>query len=287
MKSPLSSKSSIRVPLAVLAALLTAGLAGCTTAADGEKAPGGPEAAAVDKAVRRSEAAGSLHYRTTGRVPGQRLTVEAATGTRPAAAQMRISYLDGADASMLVEFRLVDGHLYESMSEHGVVKKTQGKHWADFGTTAHFHTGGGLRMDMSGMRDTAAQNPVREAAFLTAAEDIRRTGTETVDKARTTHYTGTVTVHDLRSWLKGQEGPGRAGRKRSLDAYAQMGVDELTLDVWIDSQDHVKRQRVRGFGRHGELDLTVTFRGYDKPVGVAKPPAGDTVVVPERAKKAH
>ncbi|WP_225835517.1 hypothetical protein [Streptomyces sp. NK08204] len=276
-------KSSIRMPLAALTAALVATVAGCTAAADGDKAPGRPQAAAVDKAVRRTEAVGSLRYRITGRVPGQRLGIEGATGAKPATGRIRITYLGSPDADTAVELRLVDGHLYESMSEHGVPQKTHGKHWADFGSTTDVRSYGGLKMDMSGMRDQATQNPAREAAFLTAAENIRRTGTETVGKTRTTHYTGTVTVHDLRSRLKGLGGPGRAGRKRSLDMYAQMGVDELTLDVWIDGQDRVRRQRIRGFGRHGELDLTATFRGYGKPVSVARPPAGDTVVVPAPA----
>ena len=53
-------------------------------------------------------------------------------------------------------------------------------------------------------------------------------------------------------------------------------MDELTLDVWIDGDDRVRRLRTQGFGRHGELDLTVTFLDYGKPVTIRAPRPGDT-----------
>ncbi|MFJ9814030.1 hypothetical protein ACIRU3_01920 [Streptomyces sp. NPDC101151] len=267
---------SIRLPLAAL--LATAAATGCTTAATGEKAPGGPAAAAVARAARNTEAVPSLRYLVTGRMPEPgRVRIEGRVGTTPSAARVKLITLAGADAGT-AELRLVDGHVYQSMSKQGVTQEAvPGKHWIDFGTTGRFRSGGGLKMDVGGLRDQAGRNPAREAAFLGAAEDIHRVGTETVDRARTTHYTGTVTVDGLRGWLKGRTGPGHAGRKQSLDTYAKMGVLDLTLDVWIDGRDRVKRQRVQGFGRHGELDLTATFSEYGTPVTVEKPSAGDTV----------
>ncbi|GGU84247.1 hypothetical protein GCM10010260_16520 [Streptomyces filipinensis] len=235
------------------------------------------------RAVRQTEAADSLRYSITGRAPEQgRIRAEGWVGTRPAVGRVRITTLGGAEPGTL-ELRLVGRHLYSSMSAAGV-RESHGRHWLDFGPTAKFRSGGGLRVDMTAMRDEAGHNPVREAAFLTAAKDIHRTGTETVEQTRTTHYTGTVTVAELRRRLRDQDGPGRAGRRRSLDVYAEQGVDELTLDVWLDGRNQVSRQRVRGFGRHGEFDLTVTFHDVGAPVRVRAPATADTVDV---RKPAH
>ncbi|MFF8725581.1 hypothetical protein ACF073_03680 [Streptomyces sp. NPDC015171] len=274
----------LRLPLAAL--LVLAGTAGCTSAttADGEKAPQGSAAAAVTRAARTTEDAGSLRYRVTGRMPEQgRISTEGWVGTQPSAGRVRITTLGGAHPGTL-ELRMVGGHLYASLPADGV-RESHGRHWLDFGPTAKFRSGGGLRMDMTAMRDEAGRNPAREAAFLAGAGNLRRAGTGTVGGTRTTHYTGTAGVDALRDRPAEPDGPGRTGLRRSLDAYAKLGVDELRLDVWIDGRDRVRRQRVRGFGRHGELDLTVTFGDFGRPVSVSAPAPRDTVDIRKPAEK--
>ncbi|KUL28227.1 hypothetical protein [Streptomyces regalis] len=40
----------------------------------------------------------------------------------------------------------------------------------------------------------------------------------------------------------------REGRENSLDQYEELGVDELTLDVWVDGDDRVKAAPHPGLG---------------------------------------
>jgi hypothetical protein len=204
-----------------------------------------------------------------------RIADEGAVRAKPMAARLRTANLSG-DQKGKTELRLVDGVLYGSATDD-MVEEMGGRRWISYGPQAKFTTHGGLRMDVGGLRDQVGRNPAREAAFLATAEDVKRIGSEKVDGADTTHYAGTATVDELRASLKEiKDKATREGRENSLDQYEKMGVDELTLDVWIDRDDQVKQLRTQGFGRHGALDLTFTFLDQGKPVTVPAPRADDT-----------
>ncbi|MFJ8537524.1 hypothetical protein [Streptomyces sp. NPDC093591] len=271
-----------RVVGAGLAALL---LAGCGTGAGTERSAASAAADAVARAVERSEDVTSLHYRVTGRFPQRgRIADEAAVGTKPVAARLRTANLSG-DEKGESELLLVGGVLYGSASDD-MVEEMGGRHWISYGPKAEFTTHGGLRMDVGGLRDQVSRNPAREAAFLAAAEDVKRIGSEKADGADTTHYAATATVDELRASLrKIDDKATRQSRENSLDQYEKLGVDELTLDVWVDGTDRVRRLRTQGFGRHGQLDLTYTFLDYGKPVTVRAPRADDTVDLRKPLKK--
>ncbi|MCF1593407.1 hypothetical protein [Streptomyces muensis] len=251
-------------------------LAGCGTGAGAEESAGSSAAEAVARAAERTEGLTSLHYRVTGRFPERgRIADEGAVRRKPLQARLTTVNLSGAEKGR-TELRLVGGVLYGSAPDD-MVEKMGGRHWISYGPNEKFTTDSGLRMDVGSLRDQVGRNPVREAAFLADAEDVRRVGAEKAGGADTAHYAGTATVDELRASLKGiKDKAVREGRANSLDQYEKAGVDELTLDVWVDRDDHVKQLRTQGLGRHGALDLTFTFLDQDKPVTVRAPHAGDT-----------
>ncbi|MDC0765711.1 hypothetical protein [Streptomyces sp. HD] len=275
-------KLAVRAVLPAAAALL---LAGCGTGADAEQSAESPAADAVARAVERTEGATSLHYRVTGRFPARgRIADEGTVRTKPVEARLRTANLSGEERGE-TELRLVGGVLYGSATDD-MVEEMGGRHWISYGPAAEFTTHGGLRMDVGAMRDQVGRNPAREAAFLAGAQDVRRVGAEKVAGADTAHYTGTAAVDELRASLKEVEDKAaRAGRERSLDQYEKLGVDELTLDVWVDGGDRIKRLRTRGFGHQGPLDLTFTFLDHDRPVTVPAPRADDTADLRKPLKK--
>jgi predicted small secreted protein len=256
-----------------LAALL---LAGCGTGAGAGQPARSTAAEAVSRAAERTEGVTSLRYRVTGRVPERgRIADEASVVTKPAAARLKTANLSGEQRGES-ELRLVDGVLYVSATED-MVEEMGGRHWISYGPDAELTTAGGLRMDVAGLRDQVSRNPAREAAFLAAAEDVKRIGTQTVEGADTTHYTGTAAVDELRASLgEVEDKAARQARENSLDQYQKLGVHKLTLDVWVDGDDRVKRLRTRGPGRRGRLDLTFTFLHQGEPVTVRAPRADDT-----------
>ncbi|MFE5819622.1 hypothetical protein ACFQ6S_40220 [Streptomyces sp. NPDC056479] len=274
--------ASVRVALPAAVLLLS----GCGAGAGGQEPAAGSSAAdAVARAVEKTEGVTSLHYRVTGQFPERgRIADEGTVRTKPVTAGLTTANLSGEEQGK-TELRLVDGVLYGSATAD-MVEEMGGRHWISYGPAAEFTTHGGLRMDVGGLRDQVGRNPAREAAFLATAQDVKRVGGEKVDGVGTTHYAGTATVEELRASLKetGDKAT-REGRERSLDQYAKLGVDELTLDVWVDGDDRVKRLRTQGFGRHGRLDLTCTFLDYGKPVTVRAPRPDDTADLRKPLKK--
>lgn len=136
-------------------------------------------------------------------------------------------------------------------------------------------------------------SPVVQSTLLAGSKDPQMIGTETVDGTRTRHYKGTVTSGGLRAAREGAVD--EAARERlieSLDQFMGLGVsDTLTMDLWIDGEDHAKQFRMRaepndkqaGTGSR-RLDLTITFLDINQPVSIESPPAEDTTALADGAQ---
>lgn len=228
-------------------------------------------AAAVAEAAKNAEDITSFRYTMTGTVPEQgRIRAEAAMRTKPAPAMsMKMTSLDrGANGT--AEIRLVDGVMYIGGTAVPA-EQLDGKSWMKLDMSA---LGAKEGIGSSAMGDQVNRNPADESTFLTGSEDVEKVGTETVDGVRTTHYKGTVTPKQLRKALQGKDD---ATLERRLTQFMKLGVDKLTMDIWIDGDDHTKKFRMQGHAAKGPLDMTITFLDVNEPVTVTAPPAGDTV----------
>jgi hypothetical protein len=251
--------------------LLAAGAVGCSKGDSGDEMT---PAAAVAKAAKNAEGITSLRYRMTGQVPEQgRVKADAEMRMKPTVAMsMKMTVLDQADAGT-VEIRLVDKVMYLNGGAEAA-KELGGKSWMkfDLGTT-----GAGKELDQLNGAAQADQNPATESTFLTGSKDVKKVGEETVDGVKTTHYKGTVSLADLRKSLKSDSKVSQEARQKSLEQYDKMGIDKMTMDMWVDEKDHPKQFRMQGDATKGPLDMTITFLGYNEPVKVTAPPAGDVV----------
>ncbi|MFC9060551.1 LppX_LprAFG lipoprotein [Streptomyces sp. NPDC057074] len=277
-------KSSVRVPVGASAAalLLAAGAVGCSGGTD--ESPKMTPAAAVAKAAKNTEEIDSIRYRMTGRTPEEgRVKAEAQMRIKPTLAMsMKMTALDqGGGAS--AEIRLVDKAMYIGGGAEAA-KEMDGKSWMKFDLSA---LGAGEELDQLGSASQADKNPATESTFLTGAEDVEKVGTETVDGVETTHYKGTVTVADLEKTLADEDKATREKRQKSLEQYEKMGVDRLTMDLWVDGDDQTKQFRMRGEADKGPLDMTFTFLGFNEPVKVTAPPAKDTMDLAEMMKESQ
>ncbi|MEV2217956.1 DUF1396 domain-containing protein [Streptomyces sp. NPDC050997] len=281
--------SSIRMSLrrksagtGLAALLLAAGAAGCGT----EKSPSMTPAAAVAKAAKNTEDITSFRYRMTGRVPEEgRIKADASMRTKPTVAMsMKMTALDqGADGT--AEIRLVDKAMYIGGGA-AAAKEMDGKSWIKFDMSALGDKGLGVGAGTPGAGQ-ADQNPATESTFLTGAKDVKKVGTETVEGTETTRYSGVVTLKDLKASLKDEDKATRERREKSIEQYEKLGVDELTMDMWVDGDDHTKQFRMRGDADKGPLDMTITFLDLNKPVSVTAPPAKDTMDLAEMMKEAQ
>jgi hypothetical protein len=214
-------------------------------------------------------------------VPGEgRVRGEAAMSVKPPAMSMKITPEGQADTGP-VEIRFVDKAMYVNGGAEAA-GEMDGKSWIKFDMSK---AGAGQEANpLAGAGGTAEQNPAAQSTFLTEAEDVREVGTETVDGVKTTHYQGTATLDALKKSLKGTDKATRDKRQKSLDEFAELGIDKLSMDLWVDGEDHTKRFRMRGDADKGPLDMTITFYDVNKPVTVTAPPAKDVADLAEMMK---
>ncbi|MGX1118701.1 hypothetical protein RKD37_004064 [Streptomyces ambofaciens] len=104
---------------------------------------------------------------------------------------------------------------------------------------------------------------------------------------KTTHYKGTVTLADLEKSIGDEDKATQEKRQKSLEQYEKMGLDKLTMDMWVDGDDQTKQFRMRGQADKGPLDMTITFLGFNEPVKVTAPPAAETADLAEMMKGAQ
>jgi hypothetical protein len=267
------------IPAAGLGALLlAAGAVGCGS----EESPEMTPAAAVAKAAKNTEDITSLQYRMKGTVPESgRVTGEASMRLKPTIAMsMKMQAPDQA-AGEAVEIRLVDKAMYLGGGAE-MAKEMDGKRWLKFDLSG---SDAAKDLDKMGSTSQAEQNPAAESTFLTGAKDVKKVGSEKVDGVETTHYTGTVTLADLRASLKDSKAETREQREKSIKQYEKLGVDKLTMDMWVDGEDHTKQFRMKGQADKGPMDMTITFLDYNKPVTVKAPPANEVADLGEMFKE--
>lgn len=265
-------KTSVRVPV------------GCAKEDKASESPEMTPAAAVAKAAKNTEEINSLHYRMTGKVPEEgRVKAEAEMQIKPTLAMsMKMTALDqGAEGT--AEIRLVDKAMYIGGGPEAA-KEMDGKSWIKFDLAA---MGAGDELNQLGGASQADKNPATESTFLTGAKDVEKVGTETVEGVKTTHYKGTVTLADLEKSLADEDKATRDKRQKSLEQYEKMGVDKLTMDMWVDGDDQTKQFRMRGDAKKGPLDMTITFLGINEPVKVTAPPAGEVADLAEMMKESQ
>ncbi|TRO58766.1 MULTISPECIES: DUF1396 domain-containing protein [unclassified Streptomyces] len=264
---------------AALAALVLAGGAvGCSKDSASEESPKMTPAAAVAKAAKNTEDITSISYRMRGTTPEEgRVTAEAQMRMKPdVAMSMKMTAVDqGKDGT--AEIRLVDKAMYIGGGA-AAAKEMDGKSWIKFDLSTLGDDALGGAAPGAG---TADKNPAQESTFLTGSKDVRKVGPQKVDGVETTHYQGTVTLDEFRKSLKDESKATREQREKSLEQYEKMGVDALTMDMWIDGEDRTKQFRMQGDADKGKLDMTITFVDYNKPVTVEAPPAKDVMDLAE------
>ncbi|MEU9418695.1 LppX_LprAFG lipoprotein [Streptomyces sp. NPDC048272] len=263
---------------AVLAAVLLVG--GATACEDGKKdgaaKPAASTAAAPSKAAvevkpaaylekvkKKSEEITSLRYTMSGTAMGEKVSGEASMRMKPTVAMaMKMATPGATGGAESVEIRMLDGAMYMG---------TEGK-WMKFDIKA-MDPETAKQMENLGQASQSGQNPSDQADALLKAQDLKSLGDETIDGVKTRHFVGTVPLEKMRASLATATPEEKERQEKSLKALEGEGIKSLTLDMWIDEQDHTKQVRTRGTATKGPMDMTIKFLDYNKPVEITAPPA--------------
>jgi hypothetical protein len=141
-----------------------------------------------------------------------------------------------------------------------------------------------MKMDMGAAGEQAGMNfgkqfedidPTKQVKTLLASEGVKVVGEETVNGARTVHYTVTTPVA---TQLAQVDAKLRAGVEKQFTA---AGVKEITIDLWVDEQ-YRPRRAATVMGAMG--DMVVDYTDYGKAVTIETPPAAETTDFAEMLK---
>jgi hypothetical protein len=122
--------------------------------------------------------------------------------------------------------------------------------------------------------DGGAGDLTRQLQYLEGAGDVRRVGSERVNGVAATHYRARIELAKL-----ARDGADPA-TKRSLERLEQLtGTRRIPVDVWIDGDKRVRRQRMElGPGpQGGSGDVTIDFVAFGVPLDVDPPPSDEVL----------
>jgi hypothetical protein len=246
----------VRAALLVLALSIVAALTAC-----------GGDTLAVDpvaKAADTTTKAGSEHVEFLGvsGVQGQKIRMTGSGDFRndPQLGHMTIRFTAGAKTGEITE--VMKGWRIYMTSPLFARQLPQGKKWMSLDLQK---AGKAAGIDFSSL---SAQTPGQTLEQLKASGDVRKVGTETIDGVETTHYTATLDPAKIPNGAKLQK---------------LTGASYQPIDVWIDSDDHVRRLHM-AYSMSGSAtagvemsnEMTMTFSDYGKNVDVSVPTDAET-----------
>jgi len=132
----------------------------------------------------------------------------------------------------------------------------------------------------------AVLNPEAMLRFLRAAGDARRTGSERIGGVQTTRYSATV---DLTKYPELVPPEQREEAERTVELMAkEWGTSKDSVDVWIDDQDLIRRERMRFTvpvekGSTAEGVMIIDFAEVGRPRDIEVPAGSDVVDVTDQA----
>ncbi|WP_369382690.1 hypothetical protein [Streptomyces sp. cg36] len=272
----MSHRTRPAAALAVAAVVLTtttACAAGSSRRA-GDMAPSGtgqaagPAAAAVARAMAKTDKLNSFAYTMRGREPGdgiaETVDTDGSLSVSPRTLRMRVNVAADGDA----------GRMELRKGGDATFLWGGGKHWLKY-KTAMLADEQVRHQALFGLENEFERNPAEETGQLAAAPDIARNGTETVGGTTTVHYSGTATLDQLRRALLGKPREAQLRGLRLINRYTAWGVRSLNMDLWVDGQDRVRQFRTRADADR-PLDMTTVITRHDEPAPLQAPPTDRT-----------
>jgi hypothetical protein len=119
-------------------------------------------------------------------------------------------------------------------------------------------------------------NPAQQTALFAGAKDVRKVGTQVIDGASTTQYTGSIVPSAALGALP-------AGLRKALAPAMKTISGSIRFNVWIDAQGHIRKQVLHETVNGLTVVTSVTFSAINQTVHVALPPASQVTTVPASA----
>ncbi|WBB67602.1 LppX_LprAFG lipoprotein [Micromonospora sp. WMMD812] len=212
----------------------------------------------LQKTIDATDKSDSVTVTMQGTAGGQKISVQGVIDLGdPVKAEMTTAGPDGAPTTV----RMIGAVIYVEIPAEERAS-TGGKRWMKMDLTAMAGQSG---MDFTKQFEDV--DPTKQVKTLLATEGVTVVGEETVNGARTVHYTVTAPVA---TYLGQVDAALRAGIEQQ---YAKQGVKEIKIDLWVDEQ-YRPRRAAMVMGTMG--DMTVDYTDYGKAVTIETPPPAET-----------
>ncbi|WP_246645796.1 LppX_LprAFG lipoprotein [Nonomuraea ceibae] len=109
--------------------------------------------------------------------------------------------------------------------------------------------------------------------MVTASQNVKAVGTESVGGEDTTHYSGTFPVDAAVRQLPAEE-----------QEQARKGLAELKdvkFDIWVAADELPRKLTMSGSKDGGTMDAALMFKGFNEPVDIQAPPADQVGELPK------
>ncbi|MFI8425067.1 hypothetical protein [Streptomyces sp. NPDC085479] len=278
-----------RAGVALVAAGLVTGLAGCNDGAKTGAKAGDPTDAAqyIKAAYEKTSAAKAAKVKMTMKMEGVgpesgTMEMTGTTGWDPAVADFTVkgSMLGAGDPDAPEQMRMLmlDGVMYMDMGEKQAAQM-EGKRWMKLDLSAAAEASGdkALQKAMTGNLDQMNQDPAQQLAFLLDSPDLKHVGAEKIDGVETQHYKGTLTVEQMLKANKSTELLPKEDRDKFVDTVKKMGMTGYDTEVWVNKDGYPVRMDVGMKMAEGSMQIRADYSDYGTKAAVQAPPADQTV----------
>ncbi|MEU6720908.1 LppX_LprAFG lipoprotein [Nonomuraea sp. NPDC046802] len=109
--------------------------------------------------------------------------------------------------------------------------------------------------------------------LVTASQDVKSVGNESVNGTDTTHYSGTFPVDVALGQLPADK---QEQAKRGLAE-----LKDVKFDIWVAADGLPRKLAMNGAKEGATLDATLLFKGFNEQVNIATPPADQVGELPK------
>ncbi|MFF9341644.1 MULTISPECIES: hypothetical protein [unclassified Streptomyces] len=289
-----------RAGVALTAAALVAGLAGCDGGDDkaaGGKAAGGlgDVTQVLTAAYEKTSAAKAAKFRMTMEVEGTgadagTITMTGVQGWDPTLMDVTMSggaFAAGKSAGGPDKMRMImrDDIMYMDMGEKQAAQM-DGKRWIkmDLAGLAKESGDASLQQLTQGMGGSTNQDPAQQLAILLESPGIKHVGPEKIEGVDTEHYKGSVSLDEVLKNDKSFKGMTAEQRKSFTATLEKSGVEGYDTELWVDKDGYPAKMIVDMEMPQGSVKLTAFYSDYGTQAAVEAPPAGETVDFMEMMK---
>jgi hypothetical protein len=140
-----------------------------------------------------------------------------------------------------------------------------------------------IKVSLSEMGDSAQVNQAlaqiqqfdlaNVTKLVTASQDVKSVGTESVNGEDTTHYSGTFPVDAAVQLLPADK------QEQARTNLAEL--KDVKFDIWVAADGLPRKLALNGQKEGGTFDATLFFKDFNKPVTIEAPPADQVGEMPK------